>query len=117
MKTIIKLVIILLSLNSFAQVAPLEDYTWYFEKLIIEGDTTNDPTPNQELDYILMNFTGGNVLETHACNSLGANVGYTGNSFYINGYSLTLGGCQISVNQDFEKEYFQDFFLLNETPI
>ncbi|MBW2960826.1 T9SS type A sorting domain-containing protein [Mesonia aestuariivivens] len=37
MKTIIKLIICMLSFNSFAQVAPLEDHTWYLEKIIINN--------------------------------------------------------------------------------
>lgn len=37
MKTFIKILICLLSLNSFAQIAPLEDHTWYLEKLIINN--------------------------------------------------------------------------------
>ncbi|MDQ7916133.1 T9SS type A sorting domain-containing protein [Mesonia sp. MT50] len=48
MKIIIKLIICLLSFNSLAQIAPLEDHTWYLEKLVINGNDFPPPLVYQD---------------------------------------------------------------------
>jgi len=47
MKKITYLIILLFSFKGFAQVAPLQDYTWYLEKLVVNGNDFPPPVAYQ----------------------------------------------------------------------
>ncbi|WP_121666859.1 T9SS type A sorting domain-containing protein [Mesonia aquimarina] len=118
MKTIIKILICLLSFNSVAQIAPLEDHTWYLEKLIIGGQTIQNPALNSEVNEITAIFENGWFVTT-VCNYFDAELEYSTNpnSFYVTYASSTLGSCSNSSNQQFENSYTQDVFIFSEPPL
>ncbi|WP_394907753.1 T9SS type A sorting domain-containing protein [uncultured Mesonia sp.] len=90
MKAIIKLVICLLSLTSFAQVAPLENHTWYLEKLVINN--TDFSVPNGFSNSYFANFTNGADYSLNApCYPIQGTLSYSQNqTFNINDASSPL---------------------------
>ncbi|SEA43139.1 T9SS type A sorting domain-containing protein [Psychroflexus halocasei] len=118
MKTFFKIFIFLLSLNSLAQVTPLEDHTWYLEKLVIDGQTVLSPAPNSEINEITAIFENGG-FETTVCNTYWATFEYSeiSNSFYAVTATSTLGSCNNTINQQFENDYTQQVFIFNQPPL
>ncbi|WP_394907752.1 T9SS type A sorting domain-containing protein [uncultured Mesonia sp.] len=121
MEAIIKLVICLLSLTSFAQVAPLENHTWYLEKLVING---NDVFPPQNLNpYNDFNWNNQqDYFVVQSCSDLlGIMIYDDGNSqFTITNSSVGPGECPSVPDADmFDTTYifeFYDFYTGHPTP-
>jgi len=118
MKNMLCIMFIFLSINSFAQEAPLEDHTWYLEKLIIGGQTILTPN-NSEVNEIITIFNNSS-FETFVCNDFWATFEYSTNpnSFYATYVGFTFGSCNNNnvLNQQFEDSYTQEVFIFNEYP-
>jgi hypothetical protein len=95
MKTIIKLVICLLSLTSFAQIAPLENHTWYLEKLVIGGNDFLPPTAYQN-SYTTEFLNGSLYYFNSPCSAVYLEGGIThlnNQKFKMNYAYVTLSTC------------------------
>ncbi|MFN2262416.1 MAG: T9SS type A sorting domain-containing protein [Psychroflexus sp.] len=117
MKTTLFLLSLLFSVCAFSQTSQLENHTWYLDHLIIDSETFINPAPHNELEQVIADFSEEG-FQTMICSSLMANLNYDDNqnTFTIAFYSQTMENCVSSENSTFENQYFNEFFLLNESP-
>jgi hypothetical protein len=114
MKTTIKLVICLLSLTNFAQVAPLENHTWYLEKLVINGNDFLPPSAYQN-SYTANFANSADFIFLAACYPVDGTLTYNQNqSFNINfaGYPLDCDGLSQQVI-DYDLKIINDYVNTN----
>jgi len=90
MKTLIKILICLLSFNSFAQTSPLEDHTWYLEKLVIDGNDFS-PASAYQNNYTAIFYDSAGFLLNAPCCPIDGILTYSQNqTFVINDSSFPL---------------------------
>ncbi|MDT0295914.1 T9SS type A sorting domain-containing protein [Mesonia ostreae] len=114
MKIIIKLIICMLSFNSLAQIAPLENHIWYLEKLVINGNDVFPPQnlqPNNDFNY---NQTYNFLLKS--CWDINGELTYNDANyeFSIIDSVLTPNECPSVPNADlFDTTYISEFYDFN----
>ncbi|MDQ7916282.1 T9SS type A sorting domain-containing protein [Mesonia sp. MT50] len=111
MKKITYLIILLFSFKGFAQVAPLQDYTWYLEKLVINGNDFPPPVAYQNSYTVIFEDNNPSCLFDAPCYPLNTDLTYNQNqSFNINntGTPLDCGGVP-AYAIDFEEIFMEDF--------
>ncbi len=102
---------LLISFKGFAQVAPLQDYTWYLEKLVISGNDILPPTDYQNFYTVTFDNSYPYCLFDAPCYPLDTDLVYNQNqSFNINNTSCPLdcGGVPVYAI-DFEEIFMDDF--------
>lgn len=114
MKKITYLIILLFSFKGFAQVAPLQDYTWYLEKLVVNGNDFPPPVAYQNSYTATFDSNYSYCLFDASCYPLDTELAYNQNqSFNINntGTPLDCGGVPAYII-DFEEIFMEDFTKL-----
>jgi len=98
------------SLQSFAQDPQLFENTWYLQNVIIDGND-NFPPSNSEVPFITVNFYPTEFF-TAVCDALSGSIIYdmVNPEFTINA-GMTLGGCTIQENSNFQIIYLEDFYF------
>jgi len=116
MRKITFLLFLLFSFKSFAQVAPLQDYTWYLEKLVINGNDILPPTAYQNSYTVTFGNTSNypeNYFEA-PCYPVEFELTYNQNqSFTIDfaGSPLDCDGVPTNV-VEYDERILEDFFNL-----
>lgn len=111
MRKIIYLIILVFSFEGFAQVTPLQDHTWYLEKLIINGNDFSPPTGYQNFYTVLFDDNNPYCLFDAPCYPLYTDLTYHQNqSFTINNTGTPLD-CGILPPHviDFEEMFMDNF--------
>ncbi|MGO2357776.1 T9SS type A sorting domain-containing protein [Mesonia sp.] len=111
MKKITYLIILVFSFKAFAQVAPLQDHTWYLEKLVINGNDFPPPAAYQNSYTVIFENNNPNCLFGAPCYPLYTDLTYNQNqSFTINNTSTPLDCGEIPPYViDFEEIFMEDF--------
>ncbi|MDT0295247.1 T9SS type A sorting domain-containing protein [Mesonia ostreae] len=111
MKKLTYLIILMFSFKGFAQVAPLQDHTWYLEKLVINGNDFPPPAAYQNSYTVLFEDNSPHCLFGAPCYSLYTDLTYNQNqSFTINNTNTPLDCGEIPPYViDFEEMFMDNF--------
>lgn len=113
MKQLYLILTILIFQTSNAQDPRLFENDWYLQKVIVDGND-NIPPSNYEVPYItILLLENDFFVNTHVCNYLEGDLIYDSSQFTFNNWTVTLGGCVVGENTDFEQLYLNDFFMAN----
>ena len=118
MRTKLLILILGISLNSFAQDSILFENSWYLQDLIINNESNLPPT-NDEVQNILLEFFSDNNFASYVCEALGGIVVFdnVNNNFTFSELSETLGGgCEQTPNFIYEGLYFSFYFNNVDNP-
>jgi len=96
--------------SNYAQDPQLINNTWYLQNVIINGNN-NFPPSNSEVTNITTNFNETNGFDTSVCDLLDGIVSYGSSQFTFDSWGMTLGGCSLQENTDFQLIYLETFFV------
>jgi len=116
-KTLLVLVILVISTNCIAQDTRLFNNTWYLHNLIVNGEN-NIPPVNNEIPFVTLDFIEvDQIIETFVCpeSAGGGVVIYNGTtSFNLSTFAVLLGGCYGDPeNEIYNTLYIVDYWLIN----
>ena len=92
-----------------AQNPQLFEHTWYLQNVIIDGND-NLPPSNEEVEFIEAIFYNNNSFETAVCASLSGVLSINADTFYFSSSTVTLIGCGVQANDDYQTLYINNFF-------
>lgn len=110
MRYLLIIIILVVSFNGFAQDPQLIDNTWYLQNVIIDGDN-NFPPSNSEVSNVIADFNEPNVFYTSVCDLLDGILSFGSFQFTFDSSGMTLGGCSLQENTDFQLIYLDTFFV------
>jgi len=98
--------------STFAQDPELFANTWYLQNVIINGND-NIPPSNSEVPFVTVAFDVPG-FETAVCDVLSGDISYNGTSeFSLLNTGMTIAGCKMQVNTDFQILYLDTFYVNN----
>ena len=104
---------------NYAQDSQLFDYTWYLEKMTIEGED-HFPPQNAELPYIFLTFQqieDKYTFTSTVCGSFGGIIEFNEDTFLFLEFGGTLEECGEQENYDYENLYSEYFYSQNSTEL
>lgn len=110
MKNLIPTICLIMACNMYGQVAPLEDYTWYLEKLILTGMDHYAPT-NFENYYTATFSNGSDYMLDSPCSPVGGILTYgSDQAFFIDEASSNFQACPgLPGVDEFDEKIAYDF--------
>lgn len=116
MKNMYLLLVLLVFQGSYAQDIRLLD-TWYLQNLIVDGQD-NFPPVNYEVPYVNLIFSETEFF-TGVCDGILGTITYDplNPEFNLIDAGISLGGCGLPINLDFQMIYLDDFWFMHHEDV